>query len=752
MSERNHGPKTYKDMLKELHPECYSDSVVKRDATLVPEFLGFFLDTLTSKNKEHEFEGFCRQMVRLRICPNLIVQTGPTGGGDSKVDTETFPVDSGLAEAWLPAESVTAAGERWAFAISAKREWQQKVRSDVLKIKEVEDSLHRGYARVFFISNQLISDKKRAETEDKLRSESGFDVRILDRNWLVETALSSPESRLATIRELGMSESLLDDRKTGARDSARETELAEIESRIQTISPDMWRERIRLADRAAELICELERPDYEITNALNRHLNLAQDHGDLVQKSEALYLFVYRTVANCEEPDDTSVCRRYAEFEEAVLSDKSKINISRLITLWMVLATRHRVGLSKFDESAHADVIDRIIEELSQDENRRSTYFEVALRYQPMRLVRGAAPSDVLAESKSLLESAAGIASVDFSVLTALFDISDDFVEEPLFDQVAELLYWRTKEEEGARTLAPSLLKRGRKLSESGRHYDAITQMTRALTCLRGAQDRLDFIAACLELAQECYNVEFIWASRCLCRMALSLSFDAYYGDGVLTPAMLVSCHMLKNFELRSGNLQGAVRPDERDRPAPCRRGGARGLRRRCGRAPLREARHHRLVAGAGPKRRDLRGRQPPGAGAVARRGFRRSATFRPTAPRGGATSTSPSGSLRHLAAPRSSSGAPNPRLLNPHRLHVDLPRNRFDRQSFTCDVVKLEYTYPQQVHRRNALTRTVGTNPSSESRRMLRAGGGRPERHLRAVRLERDGTQRTTSACSRGK
>ena len=45
---------------------------------------------------------------------------------------------------------------------------------------------------------------------------------------------------------------------------------------------------------------------------------------------------------------------------------------------------------------------------------------------------------------------------------------------------------------------------------------------------------------------------------------------------------------------------------------------------------------------------------QPPGAGAVARRAFRRSATFRPTAPRGGATSTSPSessGTSRRLAA-----------------------------------------------------------------------------------------------------
>ena len=297
----------------------------------------------------------------------------------------------------------------------------------------------------------------------------------------------------------------------------------------------------------------------EIANALNRHLNLAQSHGDPVQKSEALYLFVYRTVANCEEPDDASVCRRYAEFEESVLSDRSKINISRLITLWMVLATSRRVGLSKFDESTHAGVIDRIIEELSQDDNRRSTYFEVALRYQPMRLVRGAAPSDVLAESKSLLEGAAGIAGVDFSVLTALFDIAEDFIEEPFFDEVAELLYRRIKEEEGARTLAPSLLKRGRKLSESGRHYDAITQMTRALTCLRGAQDRLDFIATCLELAQEYYAVEFIWASRCLCRMALSLSFDAYYGDGVLTPAMFAACRMLKKFELMSGNLQGAI-------------------------------------------------------------------------------------------------------------------------------------------------------------------------------------------------
>lgn len=58
----------------------------------------------------------------------------------------------------------------------------------------------------------------------------------------------------------------------------------------------------------------------------------------------------------------------------------------------------------------------------------------------------------------------------------------------------------------------------------------------------------------------------------------------------------------------------------------------------------------------------------------------------------------------------------------------------------------------PSNFIDRNALKRTVGTNPSQESRRLLRAGGGRSERPLRAVRHERSGPQRTTFACSRGK
>lgn len=113
---------SYKEFLKTQYPNNYSDSVENPTPSLSKESLSFFLSSLSSLSKEHEYESFCRMLVRAAIAPNLIIQTGPTGGGDSKVDSETYPVDEDLAEAWPYAESVNASGERWAFAMSVKQD------------------------------------------------------------------------------------------------------------------------------------------------------------------------------------------------------------------------------------------------------------------------------------------------------------------------------------------------------------------------------------------------------------------------------------------------------------------------------------------------------------------------------------------------------------------------------------------------------------------------------------------------------
>lgn len=108
-----------RDLMRSRHPDLFSDSEVDTSRHLPKAVFEYHLDTLTSRKQEYEFEHFCRKLAEKEICPNLRVQTGPTGGGDSKVDTETYPVAEEIAERWWVGEQ-GAAKERWAFAFSAK--------------------------------------------------------------------------------------------------------------------------------------------------------------------------------------------------------------------------------------------------------------------------------------------------------------------------------------------------------------------------------------------------------------------------------------------------------------------------------------------------------------------------------------------------------------------------------------------------------------------------------------------------------
>lgn len=150
------------EAFKQMHPEQFSDSVIVKKAVLNKDYFDFYLDSLTSRGQEKEFEKFCRYIAEIEICPNLLPQTGPTGGGDSKVDTETYPVSELVCQNWYIGYADTAATERWAFAISAKKEWKGKIKSDVEKINSVNQNAQRGYTKVFFMTNQYVSDKNRA--------------------------------------------------------------------------------------------------------------------------------------------------------------------------------------------------------------------------------------------------------------------------------------------------------------------------------------------------------------------------------------------------------------------------------------------------------------------------------------------------------------------------------------------------------------------------------------------------------------
>lgn len=172
---------SYREFMRARRPQLYSDTLHAEVGEMDRRQFEFHLHSLTSRKEETAFENFARVLAEKELCPNLIPQTGPTGGGDSKVDTENYPVAPAIATLWYEGDPASA-GQRWGFAVSAKADWKPKVRSDVAKIV----ATGRSYTLIYFISNQAIKDKDRAEMEDALTAEHGVQVRILDRSWIVE--------------------------------------------------------------------------------------------------------------------------------------------------------------------------------------------------------------------------------------------------------------------------------------------------------------------------------------------------------------------------------------------------------------------------------------------------------------------------------------------------------------------------------------------------------------------------------------
>jgi len=208
------------------------------------------------------------------ISPNLIPQVGPTGGGDGKTDSETYPVSEAIAERWFVPENGWNKDENWAFAISAKQDWKSKVKKDVKKIVDT----NRGYTKIFFITNQLISSKKKKETQDKLKEENGVEIIILDGEWIIEKIYNNDLINLA-VDSLNLSDVYKNEKtKIGQHDTSRIKRLEEIEEKINNTNRyfEYDYQLVEDALEAAILARMLEKPKDEVIGKFNRVLKLGQ--------------------------------------------------------------------------------------------------------------------------------------------------------------------------------------------------------------------------------------------------------------------------------------------------------------------------------------------------------------------------------------------------------------------------------------------------------------------------------------------
>jgi hypothetical protein len=545
-----------REFLRARRPERFSDSGLVTQQVLDRNLLEYHLSTLTNRSQETDFQNFARRLAEKEVCPNLLPQTGPTGGGDSKVDTETYPVADDLAVTWYVGSGREAATERWAFAISAKEEWRGKVRSDVQKIADT----NRGYTKAFFITNQFVRDRDRADMEKELTDQHGMDVRIFDRTWILDRVFGGRHESLA-IDELRMQPSLRPQVIKGPQDLTRERALEEIEEKIRQTAQEL-RFGVQYADdcvEAADLSRCLERPRSETDGRFIRAEHAATKYGTRYQQLRCAYEYAWTACFWYE--DFPLAAKLYSVVEEKASGTRNAYELELVGNLWKVLVTTVRTGnldvsigdLEKRTKTLFAE-LERLADQTDRPSN--SLYAKSLLILDEMLIAK---PEDInrhLDALNKVIQQSEGLIGFPLEpLLDILGEIGEVLGAHSSYDVLYETMIKVATAREGDLTGARLLLRRGSQHLEADRPVEAVRLLGRGLGRLHKHESRHDLVRA-LSLCGAAYErLGLLWAARGTTLAAASVATGDFWKYEEITLLQAACYRRMKWLELQLGRL-----------------------------------------------------------------------------------------------------------------------------------------------------------------------------------------------------
>lgn len=530
MSEQTESQLSPSDFMRGRRPELFSDSTYTQKKVLDKAFFEYHLNTITARKQEYEFERFCTLLAEKELCPNLLPQTGPTGGGDSKTDSETYPVADSISANWYEGVAREANRERWAFAYSAKEQWQGKVRSDIKKIAETG----RGYTVAYFMTNQFVSDKKRSEMEDELSSEYSLAVRILDRSWIVETVLKKRHEDIAS-ETLGLSVDYKRDKHTGALDAQREKELNEIDELVTERANSLTSYALAEEVLNSALIArELERSQTEVYSRFDRAIGLADRVGHVPQQIRCKYQKAWTAFWWYE--DYETLCNIYDEVESLVLSTTFAEEYEYLVNLFIVLS-RPVTNLDPEIISKRKKNILSQLETFSKESNRPNNALYARSLSASLQLQDALQDVEKLAEIFNeinlILQESEILTGFPSSLLIRILQgVSEVLPDLKIIDEVFDLagsILEKTSAEESAVEL---LTDRAFHKLEHGKPYEALAKIEVAIDKCASHDMRRMRVRLLLVASQMYRSIGLLWASRSSVVLALELLFSDFENTG----------------------------------------------------------------------------------------------------------------------------------------------------------------------------------------------------------------------------
>ena len=554
---------TPREMMREKRPYLFSDSDVDRSASLPRANFEYHLETLTARKQEYEFEDFCRKLAEKELCPNLTIQTGPTGGGDGKTDAETYPVANKIAKRWWIG-TPSSGSERWAFAFSAKKDWKPKLKSDVKKIAETG----RSYDVVYFITNQFASDKDKAKLQDDLSKQYSFRVQVLDRSWIVEKVYVNGHLTMAidTLAIEGAQAETV--QKFGPKDAARTAELAELDKQI-TDSSRYVDTRFQLASdcyRSAILARGLERPRAEVESRFEQAMRIADEIGKTQQAMRIRYNYAWTQFWWFE--DLPKFIRLYNDVEGRVKTSTHSSDIKHAYTLWSLAVaciSNGRLKAEDIDIEKKRQTLVSILGPLAADAARPNNALE-AKTYLSLMQIHASMSDEVQTGLDDcwktlgeILEASKPLGSYPVDLLEGVLGEFGSVVDSPEFDEVYTKLTEVIAQRRSDGAAGQAHMNRAFQKLELENPYEAIRWLGRAEELLLKREYRDDLTQALLGSSGAYSVVGLRWAARNRALAALDHSMQEFRESGTVERSGWIAVKQLVWSELRLGRAPQAL-------------------------------------------------------------------------------------------------------------------------------------------------------------------------------------------------
>ena len=513
------------EIMKKRRPYLYSDSSKIGAYNLSRSEFTNWLNTLTDRNQHNDFEVFCRHLCQRVICPNLRTQTGPEGGGDGKVDTETYPVSTEVSDRWYAGDA-NAGEERWGFAISTKEDWLSKIKSDVKGMV----GTGRKYDRIYFLTSRAVKAKKCHDIQDKLTDEYNIPIIVLDREWIIDKIISNGYEDLA-YNDLGAGNHDPVKLIIGPNDHRRNQQLEKIENRIHRLKNRRSDKTQLVSDtfEAARLSRELECPRIETDGRFQRAINIAMKNGTYDQTLRAKYEFAWTTI--WWHDDIEQLNQIYKDVEDFALQSDNAESLSKPRELLQILANLVFQGLETAEHlnlTARRERLNSKLFDLSQDKSRpnNALHAETLMVFNrltdPKNLNNNKFCEEICCALDDIVDRAYGLAEFPVELIDKIVGRISSVVPESdaldnLVEKLAELLGQRQKEgKAGERYLA-----RGKAKLKNEQPMEAVKWLGKASICFMKDEYKEQQFDTLYHLTVAYHCAGLLWAARSVCLSAL---------------------------------------------------------------------------------------------------------------------------------------------------------------------------------------------------------------------------------------